>query len=268
MIYHNNFDGTSFNQTAAEYIALCQQTYFFADRQLRENLKAIASGAKPCVIFDLDETVLDNSPANAALIRDGKLFNEKGNWKEWCNLGQTELVPGAKPFVDACKNVFGVAVFYITSRQQADVRAVTRTDLKNRHNLPLELGDDPMTTNLFMKNMGQFDAPSGRRYTLDDKFQQRDFLIRELGYTVALILGDNLSDWLPQFGNSVDYRQRVQNLLQQQGLGQDFILIPNPMYGSWLITLTRQCPDSIDPATLQPVTSAESPRLGALRFPA
>jgi 5'-nucleotidase (lipoprotein e(P4) family) len=264
MIYHDNFDGTSFNQTAAEYLALCQQTFRFAAIQLSANLKTIAPDAKPCVIFDLDETILDNSAANAALIRDGQPFEEHGNWKDWCNKRQTALVTGSKEFVLACAEEFKVEVFFITSRLHAEVREATKADLI-RHGLPVTASDDPLDTNLFMKGMG---TSMGTSYPLDDKFQQRDFLTKVRGYKVALIIGDNLGDWLATFGNNVPYTQRVHNFQTSVAeFERDFILVPNPMYGSWIITLNQKWPDSAVAGSLQPVSAAEAPRLNALHFP-
>jgi predicted secreted acid phosphatase len=89
------------------------------------------------------------------------------------------------------------------------------------------------------------------------------------GYTVVLNIGDNLSDWLPQFSSKVGYQQRVNNLMSVTGsLGRDFILMPNPMYGSWLKALKVSYKDNYEGTPPPAVTEKESPRLSPLRFPA
>ena len=81
---HDNLNAVAWVQTSVEYKALSEQTYRAAadhlDKALKEkNWDALvpeergnaATGLKPAVVMDVDETVLDNSPYQARLIRDG-----------------------------------------------------------------------------------------------------------------------------------------------------------------------------------------------------
>ena len=68
---HENLHATLWMQTSAEYIAVATQTYAAATEQL----EAIARRRDPrglAVVLDIDETVLDNSPYQARLVRDNE----------------------------------------------------------------------------------------------------------------------------------------------------------------------------------------------------
>src|SRR3954463_8034142 len=71
-----------YQQTAAEYRALCYQAFNMAALRLNEIPKKKFRKQKLAIITDLDETVLDNSYVEAQLIRDGKEFSN-ATWKNW-----------------------------------------------------------------------------------------------------------------------------------------------------------------------------------------
>jgi len=85
-----------YQQRAAEYKALCFQAYNLARLRLNEALKR-KSGKPLAVITDVDETVLDNSPYDAARAAKGKDFDLAG-WKIWTAKGIADTVPGAPSF--------------------------------------------------------------------------------------------------------------------------------------------------------------------------
>jgi predicted secreted acid phosphatase len=85
---HDNLNAVAWVQTSVEYRAITTQTFRAAadhlDAALKEkNWDALvpdergnaATGLKPAVVMDVDETVLDNSPYQARLIRDGKEYD-------------------------------------------------------------------------------------------------------------------------------------------------------------------------------------------------
>ncbi|MEZ5198947.1 MAG: HAD family acid phosphatase [Bacteroidales bacterium] len=53
---------TLYQQTAAEYRALCYQAFNVAKYQLDQNLRIAGLQRQQAVVLDIDETVLDNSP--------------------------------------------------------------------------------------------------------------------------------------------------------------------------------------------------------------
>src|SRR5215208_3709326 len=65
-------------QKAAEYRALCYQSFNLAALRLNEIVKAKIK--KPAIITDLDETILNNSYQQAELIKRNEDYSS-GSWK-------------------------------------------------------------------------------------------------------------------------------------------------------------------------------------------
>ena len=59
-----------------------------------------AQGLPPAIIMDVDETVLDNSPYQARLVRNGKEFEDL-TWDQWVAEKQAKPVPGVVAFAQA-----------------------------------------------------------------------------------------------------------------------------------------------------------------------
>jgi 5'-nucleotidase (lipoprotein e(P4) family) len=265
MNYHNNMDAVSWSRLSPEASAQYVQAYQFACLMLNERVKGVAS---PCVIMDIDETVLDNSLANVELIATGQTFVEKGNWKDWCEREEAGLLPGAKEFLDFA-GTLKCSIFYATSRLHEDVRPLTANNLR-KHNLPVVGGTDPTVTTLFMQGMPDFSDPaSGKLYPLKTKYEQRTFIQDIRGRTPVMIAGDNLSDWLPEFGarDNIGMRYRQLCALRDRLRCGEFIMLPNPFYGSWQRTINKAgYPENGQGAVLSAVSDAEGPRVIPLRM--
>lgn len=279
MTAHNNLHSLLFQTTSAEYIALCVQTYQLARHAVRERL-AEGTYRKPAIIFDLDETVLDNSPFQKWLVQSGSNFDEKTNWREWSNAGQAGAVPGAIEFIRFITGLKDspIVPIFITSRENV-TRKGTAQNLNNLGilddcELSREVAYESLdaagkiahsrNTRLFMKEMPKFD-----KYDLNNKFDQRVFCERVLGYEILLSIGDNLGDYAEYYGRVLDMdgnrlaphdkegkpidifdkeHRKLGNHPSVKGrkaavwqdirlFGREFILIPNATYGSWLRAL-------------------------------
>lgn len=114
MTAHNTLHGLLYQATSAEYIALCVQMYQLARHALMDRLRS-GTFRRPAVIFDLDETLLDNSAFAAWQIKAGTNFNEATSWKEWCDTGQSGAVPGGVEFVKFAEEA-GATPIFITTR--------------------------------------------------------------------------------------------------------------------------------------------------------
>ena len=80
-------------QTSAEYRALCYQGYNTALELVRSAKESFKSGDKPlAIILDCDETVLDTTPYDAAIID-----NDSGGAKlaDWLKEAAAGAMPGA-----------------------------------------------------------------------------------------------------------------------------------------------------------------------------
>ena len=116
--YHYKESSVLWQQTSAEYRALCYQAFNVAMGKFnsRELDDLLSSSDKPAaVIMDLDETILDNSPYNGELVHRMQNYDSK-TWKAWTDKAEAELVPGAKEFIQMV-NSSGIALFYISNRK-------------------------------------------------------------------------------------------------------------------------------------------------------
>ena len=259
MTAHNTLHALLFQSTSAEYTALCIQAYQLARHALRQRLES-RTFRNPAVIFDLDETVFDNSAYQAWQLRNGTNYHDD-SWNAWCNAAESEAVPGALEFVRFVKEE-GATPFFITSRNNITraatlanlnaLGALSDEDLENEKAWMKDSNPSilPENTRLFMKRM-LIDAqgkpiplltngPSGDRpWSMDNKFDHRMWVSGWRGYEIILSVGDNLADYAEYYGQvagktaSID--QRHASVLQDAALfGRDFVLIPNATYGGWL----------------------------------
>lgn len=215
-------------QTSAEYQAVCLQTYSLALERLKTKLAARAVGdLKPAVIMDLDETIIDNSGFQSFLDRD-KLNYADPLWDSWEKdyPDEVRLIPGAKGFIAGAENLH-VTVIYLSNRltknSAGTVTALTRLGM-NMENL----GD-----RLMLKEAGQSSDKTARRQAANEKF------------SVLMYFGDNLRDFSEEFAAPkladadeagqekaiAERRDKVDHAAYRWG--NDWIILPNPVYGEW-----------------------------------
>jgi len=212
-------------QTAAEYEALCLQTYAWAAERLKSKLAALPKdGLPPAVVMDLDETVIDNGAFWAFLSREG-LSNSSPLWEVWERNFFTEvvLVPGAKAFIETAERL-GAAVVYISNRN-ATGREFAVATLGN-----LGLSLDGLDRRLML--MEGISDKTGRRKKAEAMFR------------VVMWVGDNLRDFSDEFAVPprldteadrfralADRREKARRASSRWG--DDWIVLPNPIYGEW-----------------------------------
>lgn len=220
-------DANLWQHTSAEYRACCLQAYALATSRLAKKLAdAPKDGRPPAVVMDLDETVLDNAAFQTALYRRGEPYSDEA-WLAWASKYPEEvgLVPGAKAFIDDAESE-QVRVFYITNRVEA-LRDPTLFALRN-----LELDRKDIGERLLLAA------------TTGDKTARRKKVSES--HNVLLWVGDNLRDFDERFvadkvdpTNPDDLRKAVARraaLVDESRArwGDDFIILPNPMYGEWI----------------------------------
>src|SRR6202012_2957502 len=160
-----------YQQRAAEYKALCFQAYNIAKERMDAAIKK--RGKKPfAVVTDIDETLLDNSPYDAARAIKNLDYNSK-TWKQWTAKAIADTVPGAPSFFKYAASK-GVKVFYITNRDE-DERGATLKNLRLYH---LPNTDD---AHLLLKKASS--SKESRRLDVLKK------------YNIVLLCGDNLPDF-------------------------------------------------------------------------
>jgi acid phosphatase len=217
-------------QDSAEYGAACETLYRSAADQLDAALadKArdalvpeergnAAAGLPPAVIMDVDETVLDNSPYQARLVRDDSEFNDAA-WARWVDERAARPVPGALEFAKAA-NARGVTLFYVSNR---DAKLAPAT-LANLRAAGFPVASDSQVLGAGMDVPGCIAKGS-------DKGCRRQLVGRT--HRVLLMVGDQLGDLVSIASNTAAGRESaVRPYLAW--VGERWFMIPNPTYGSW-----------------------------------
>lgn len=226
----DNLNAVAWVQTSVEYRALSEQAYRAAadrlDAALKErNWDALvpdergnqATGLKPAVVLDVDETVLDNSPYQARLVRNGKEYDEVG-WDRWVAEKKAKAVPGVVDFAKAA-NAKGVTLLYISNRA-VHLKDATIANLK-AVGLPVA-GDD-----VFL-GLGTF--VEGCEQNGSEKNCRRRLAGRK--YRVLMQFGDQIGDFVQVVANTREGRDALY-AEYADWFGERWFMLPNPTYGSW-----------------------------------
>jgi 5'-nucleotidase (lipoprotein e(P4) family) len=176
-----------------------------------------ARGLPPAVIVDVDETVLDNSPYQARLIRNGGEYNET-TWDAWVQEKNARPVPGALEFARAAA-ARGITIIYITNRAEH----LGPPTLENLRAVGLPVKDESVFLGLgtFVEGCDQEGS---------EKRCRRELVGRK--YRVLMQFGDQLGDFTQIIANTQPDRQA---LFQRHlaWFGERWWMLPNPTYGSW-----------------------------------
>lgn len=249
-----NLDAVLWMQKSPEYGLLAAGQW----RALADRLPALKRGGEalaateiptdrarrrpPAIIVDLDETVIDNSPANAQAATG--LPYDEGRWQAWlARVDEQVAVPGAVPALQAAARL-GFRVFYVSNREcpaasapavaphpDCPARRYTAAVLKR---LGLPFAEDPAA--LLLRHDQQGWA---------DKTVRRQHLAKR--YRIAALVGDDIGDFLPRaeaeglidsIGRDGTVAARMADPASALATvaahaGRDWFVLPNPAYGSW-----------------------------------
>lgn len=197
-------------QQSAEMRQSYYQSYRYAELLLDKKIENKKSEKPGAVVLDIDETVLDNSPYQALLIDSSWTYTGE-TWKRWTDQARAQRLPGALEFVNYAKEN-GVEVFYISNRKTDELQST----IKN------------------LKEMGFPNASEdyvALKETTSDKTERRNAVLKD--YDILVYVGDNLTDYSEIFANrnkgmGKDLVDKYKNELLE-----NFVMLPNPMYGEW-----------------------------------
>lgn len=227
---HDNLNAVAWVQSSVEYRALAEQTYRAAADRLDAALKEkhwdalvpgergnAATGLKPAVVMDVDETVLDNSPYQARLIRDGKEYDDI-SWDQWVAEKKAKPVPGVVDFAKAA-TAKGVTILYISNRA-VHLKEAT---LANLRQAGLPVADDSVF-------LGLGTVLEGCEQNGSEKNCRRRLAGQK--YRVLMQFGDQMGDFVQVEVNTRDGRQKLYDEYEDW-FGERWWILPNPTYGSW-----------------------------------
>ena len=227
---NDNLNAVAWVQTSVEYRAISEQTYRAAAEQLDRALKEkhwdalvpdergnAATGLKPAVVLDVDETVLDNSPYQARLIRDEAEYDEV-TWDQWVAEKKAKPLPGVVDFAKAA-NAKGVTLVYISNRA-VHLKEAT---LANLRAVGLPVADDSVF-------LGLGTVVEGCEQHGSEKNCRRKLAGQK--YRVLMQFGDQIGDFVQVVSNTREGRDQLYDEYNDW-FGQRWWMLPNPTYGSW-----------------------------------
>ena len=227
---HDNLNAVAWVQTSVEYRAITTQTFRAAADHLDAALKEkhwdalvpdergnAATGLKPAVVMDVDETVLDNSPYQARLIRDGKEYDEI-SWDQWVAEKKAKPLPGVVDFARAAAEK-GVTILYISNRA-VHLKEAT---LANLREAGLPVADDSVF-------LGLGTVLEGCEQNGSEKNCRRRLAGQK--YRVLMQFGDQIGDFVQVEANTREGRQALFDEYDDW-FGERWWMLPNPTYGSW-----------------------------------
>ena len=209
-------------RTSAEYRALCYQGYNAALMAIdRAQANPTARSGKPlAIVLDCDETVVDNTRALARSAAEGSGRYSSLWWRKTISEARSEAMPGAVEFLNEVARR-GVAIFYVSNRWS-------------------EVNYEPTIENLKALGFPSVDAEhvllmEDRK--MSDK-QPRFDRITEV-YDVVVYMGDNVGD-LPLGTKGMNRAARNGAIdAAREEFGTQYIVFPNPAYGSWVSALAK-----------------------------
>jgi 5'-nucleotidase (lipoprotein e(P4) family) len=218
-------NATLWVQKAAEAKFAARQAYRLATRQLDAALRdkkwsaAIEQTGSfrklpPAIILDIDETVLDNSAYQARLVRDDLPYSGT-SWAQWVAQSNAPVISGADKFLAYAARK-GVQIFYVSNRGVAEEEA-TRKNLL-RLGLPVQGPEDHILMNGEMVDW------------TSDKMTRRSYVAQK--YRILLLFGDDLNDFVTAKPRTLQERLELLETYDSY-LGERWILLSNPLYGSW-----------------------------------
>lgn len=226
----DNLNAVAWSQTAIEHDLIYLQTYrdaqsrllaAMADKQWdalpKDDRATPAKGLKPAVVLDIDETVLDNSPYQARLVKSGGEYNE-ADWAAWCNEQRARALPGVVEFTQFAAQ-HGIAVIYISNRAK-DLDQATLANLR-KEGLPVSGPEAFLGLGTFVEDCEQIGTEKGcRRQLISHK------------YRVLMQFGDQIGDFVTVLANNAEGRQKAMKPYMDW-IGTRWFVLPNPTYGAW-----------------------------------
>ncbi|MEJ7846875.1 MAG: 5'-nucleotidase, lipoprotein e(P4) family [Pyrinomonadaceae bacterium] len=205
-------------QKAAEYRALAYQAFNLARWQLdadldKKNVKKLPKAERKmprAIVVDIDETVLDNSPAQAYAIKNRRPFNLP-DWYTWGEMRKAKAIPGSVEFLNYAVSK-GVKIFYISNRDEVQKQATIDN----------------------LKSVGFIDI-SAENVLTRTKESGKDArrAIAAQKHRIVLLMGDNLDDFTSVFEKKSVADRFAEVDKVKDAWGKKFIVLPNAMYGTW-----------------------------------
>lgn len=222
---HERLHSVLWVQTSPEFEIACEEVYESAQMQLNQALDdpfwtaateqtGDCSQLPPAVVFDIDETVLDNSPFQARLAKERIEYNYS-YWQQWEDQAKAAPIPGAAHFIKYLRGR-GVTPIFVSNRTAA-YKDLTLKNLRQALDYP-ELSADQI---LLRKEQPNWTS---------DKTSRRALLATK--YRILFLLGDVYDDFV-DLGHVGPAERKARAQKYRPMWGRRWFLLPNPNYGNW-----------------------------------
>ena len=227
-VYERYVLSTLYALVSGEFKALQFQAYNLGKMRIVDYMSHHKLKGNEAVVLDISATVLESFPLIAKMIIEPKVIPSGFN--------DLKPVPGAIDFLNFVDSL-GIKIFYISNRSNKQFNVVQKNLAK--YHFP-QISED----NILLKT------------DTSDKEQRRKTVMKN--YKVILLFGDNLADFSDIF--SVKTNQERNNIVleNKELFGREFIVLPNPLYGTWEdliyknnLNLTPAAEDSLRKETLK-----------------
>ena len=233
---------------SAEFRAATESTYRAALGALEKGLADPAWNAEPtqtgdvsnflpAIVMDIDETVLDNSEPQAEMLIDGTCFEEfPAVWDAWVAKRSAPAVPGAAEFIRAARAMRdsrgrAVRIFFVTNREC--VRRAGNDDACPQQD---DTADNLRSLGINARSLYDDLMLKGERPEWEsEKLSRRRAIARD--HRIVLNIGDDLADFLPDVRRATPIAREHARCAVDSRWGRQWFVLPNPMYGSWLVAL-------------------------------
>lgn len=198
------------SRNAAEHSAVFRQTYRLAAERLRGMAAGRAAGSWG-VIMDADETVLDNSTYQKERAAQGEGFTAE-SWDAWVRRIEATALPGASEFIAGVR-AQGGRVAIVTNRTDAVCPETRENFVRAGIVVDVVLCRPPESGDKNPRFRAVQDGTTGSGLE---------------PLEVLMYVGDNIQDFPGQ-------RQELRMMAAPSyaAFGDRYIILPNPMYGSW-----------------------------------
>ncbi|WP_252179747.1 HAD family acid phosphatase [Endozoicomonas sp. 4G] len=209
---------SNWQQHSPEYEALVYQSFNMARDNLANALSQLskgerAEGKRAAIVTDIDDTLIDGTTYFSSMVGTDGVRNIDASMS-WWQTQRMEALPGAVDFLNEANNK-GVEIFYISGRFN-EAKEVSMAKLK-------QLGFPIKGPEYFL-----FQTTDNETLSKEEHRQK----IRDKGYHILMLLGDQLDDLAEVQGRY--FTQRQQWVHQNRShFSKDWISLPNLVYGSW-----------------------------------
>jgi 5'-nucleotidase (lipoprotein e(P4) family) len=194
---------------SAEYVAASYQAFAVATKRAEYFATQHGRGTW-AVALDCDETVISNIQHEIEMARAGKVYHDT-SWRSWVARREATAMPGAREFLDRVRNDLGGLVIFVTNRSEEE-REDTAANLK-AIGLPYDL--------LLLRGKGE-----SRKEGRWDAVEAGTAGLPPTD--IVMWVGDNIRDF-----PDLDQPLRKEPMSAFSAFGDTYILLPNPLYGSW-----------------------------------